>query len=478
MPRLFGLFVDLVGRPVLVVGGGSVAERKITALLKTDASITVIAQALTPRIRKWAARGYVNYHKEAFCGALLDDYWLVVAATDDRDLNQRVADAAAKRRLFANVVDDAALSSFHTPAVVDRGLLQIAISTGGAAPALGRSVRAKIELTLDESIGSLVALVSRFRTRIKTRLQALSQRRQFYDRLAESAVATRLRQHDTAGAEMALVQLLEAPQPRREGFVSLVGAGPGAAGLMTVQGLRALQAADVILHDRLVSTDILELARRDAERIEVGKKAGDHRFKQAQINALMERYASAGQHVVRLKGGDPFIFGRGGEELEHLRACGIRYEVIPGITAASACAAYAGVPLTHRDHAQSVRFVTAHCQQSCDTLDWQTLAQERQTLAIYMGVQQLSRVRQQLLANGRSARTPFVLVENGSRREQRVVSGVLDDMPALAQHHRVASPALVILGEVAALGKSLAWFGAPAQGGNVTRAVTESDGGR
>ena len=244
------------------------------------------------------------------------------------------------------------------------------------------------------------------------------------------------------------------------GSVVLVGAGPGDPGLLTLKALRALNEADVILHDRLVSTEVLDLARRDAERIEVGKQAGQHFTTQERIHALLLEHARAGRRVVRLKGGDPFIFGRGGEELEFLRKHDIPYEVVPGITAAIACAAYAGIPLTHRDHAQWVRFVTAHCGASLDTLDWHALAQERQTLAVYMGVAELESLRTRLVAHGRAADTPFALIENGSRPEQRVITGTLGELPERARAHAVRSPALLILGKVAAVAESLHWFGA------------------
>jgi uroporphyrin-III C-methyltransferase / precorrin-2 dehydrogenase / sirohydrochlorin ferrochelatase len=255
----------------------------------------------------------------------------------------------------------------------------------------------------------------------------------------------------------------------RVGSVALVGAGPGDPGLLTLRALRLLEQADVILHDRLVSDEVLQLAGRDAERICVGKEAGDHRTTQERINALLVEHARAGKRVVRLKGGDPFVFGRGGEELEVLRAHGIDYEVVPGITAAFACAAYAGVPLTHRDHAQSLRLVTAHCKASLDTLDWTVLAQERQTLAVYMGVSMLDTLQAQLIAHGRDAATPFALVENGSRAEQRVITGVLSQLALCAQAHEVRAPALLIVGEVAAFADTLHWFGAAPLGAAQSR---------
>lgn len=259
-------------------------------------------------------------------------------------------------------------------------------------------------------------------------------------------------------------QISTAPHfPRAEpriGSVALVGAGPGDPGLLTLRALRLLETADVILHDRLVSDEVLQLANRDAERISVGKEPGDHRTMQERINALLVEHARAGKRVVRLKGGDPFVFGRGGEELEVLRAHGIDYEVVPGITAALACAAYAGVPLTHRDHAQSLRLVTAHCKASLDTLDWPALAQERQTLAVYMGASMLDTLQARLIAHGRDAATPFALVENGSRSDQRVVTGTLSQLAARAQLHDVRAPALLIVGEVAAFADTLHWFAA------------------
>lgn len=459
MSRLYGLFADLRGRSVLVVGGGKVAERKVVSLLEAGARVTLGAPQLTLRLADWAHEGIIRHVAGRFADAWLDDCWFVIAATDDHRLNQRIARAAETRRLFINVVDDMALCSFHVPAIVDRGPLQVAISTAGAAPALGRRLRADIEKNLDESVAALIALVGRFRSQIKVRFPSMSARRRFYEKLPESKVANCLRRQDEQGAEQALHHALTTTSTPTTGHVTLLGAGPGDPGLLTLHGLRALQTADVIVHDRLVSDAILDRARRDADLIDVGKRPGSHRKSQDEINELLVRLAASGQHVVRLKGGDPFIFGRGGEELEYLRARGIDYEVVPGITAASACASYAGIPLTHRDHAQSVRFVTAHCQRSLDNLDWPALAQERQTLAVYMGVSQLPRLQELLLMHGRAANTPFAIIEKGSTPQQRVVTGTLNNLSSLAEHHDIAAPAILILGEVAQLGDKLAWYG-------------------
>lgn len=458
---LYPLFADLAGRQVLVVGGGVVGERKAAALLEAGARVVVGARQITPTLRAWVEQGRLCWRQGSFEDTWLDDAWLVIAAAGDVGLHARIGALAEARRLFVNVVDDASSSSFHVPAVVDRAPVTIAISSGGHAPMLARLLRERLEVLIDPVVGPLASLLADLRSRIRSRLPDLALRRRFYERLLGGPAQSLLRRGQCALAEASVERLLESMDAKRVGSVVLVGAGPGDPGLLTLRGLRALNEADVILHDRLVSADVLALARRDAERIEVAKQAGHHHVTQAQIHALMREHAAAGKRVVRLKGGDPFVFGRGGEELEFLREHGIAYEVVPGITAALACAAYAGVPLTHREHAQSVRLVTAHCQGSADALDWQALAQERQTLAVYMGTSELPVLQQRLIEHGRAPDTPFALVENGSRPEQRVVTGSLRELVACAARHEVRSPALLIVGEVAALAHTLAWFGRP-----------------
>ena len=458
---LFPLFADLRDRPVLVVGGGMVAERKVEALLLSGARPMVGAPDLTARLHEWLEQGRLHWRAGAFRIEWLDEAWLVIAATDDSTVNRAVAEAAAARRLLTNVVDDVELSSFQVPAVVRRGAVQVAISSGGGAPMLARHLRRQLETWLDDAWGALAALFAHRRERIRTRFPRLGERRRFFERSLAGPLPRLLRQHrdDEAGAW--LDDALDGASPAESGSVVLVGAGPGDPGLLTLNALRALNEADVILHDRLVSDDVLQLARRDAARIEVGKSSGRHSTAQGDIHALMLQHARAGRRVVRLKGGDPFVFGRGGEELQFLQRHGIPFEVVPGITAAVACAAYAGIPLTHRDHAQSLRLVTAHCKDSLDTLDWAALAQPRQTLAIYMGVAALETLRDKLVAAGLPAQTSFAIVENGSRAQQRVIAGTLDELAATARHHAAQSPALLIVGEVAALTDSLHWFGAP-----------------
>ena len=457
--KLYPLFANLTDRSVLVVGGGEVAARKCEALLGTGARVRIGAPELNERLGEWARLGRITHLRGHYQSDWLDETWLVIAATDDVDVNQRVADDADTRRILVNVVDNATLSSFHVPAVIDRAPVQVAISSGGNAPMLARWVRERVEVVLDHALGPVATLLEKSRRAIRFRYRDLGARRDFYDRLLRGSIWQLLRAGKLAAAETELRRSLRQPQEKQNGHVALVGAGPGDPGLLTLRALRVLNEADIILHDRLVSAEVLDLARRDAQRIEVGKEAGNHHATQEQIHALLLLHAQAGRRVVRLKGGDPFVFGRGGEELEFLRSHGIAYEVVPGVTAALACAAYSGVPLTHREHAHSVQFVTAHCKESLDALDWKALAAPRQTLAVYMGVAQLGALRERLLAAGRAADTPVAAIENGTRTNQRVIVSSVDGLADLAQAHALRSPSLLIIGEVAAFAQTLAWFG-------------------
>jgi uroporphyrin-III C-methyltransferase/precorrin-2 dehydrogenase/sirohydrochlorin ferrochelatase len=458
--KLYPLFARLDNLTVLVVGGGEVAVRKCQALLASGARVVVGAPELHAQLVKWRDAGAIRHLAGEFRESWLEDASLVIAATADEVVNRRVAVEAAARRVLINVVDDARLSTFHVPAVIDRAPLQIAISSGGAAPMLARWVRERVETVLDHAIGPLALLLDRSRHRIRARFSNLAQRRVFYTRFIEGNALSLLRRQRPLEAQEELDRAVRDAPERRVGSVTLVGAGPGDPGLLTLRALRVLNEADVILHDHLVSNEILDLARRDAQRIEVGKQAGKHSVSQEQIHAMLLLHARAGRRVVRLKGGDPLVFGRGGEEMEFLRAHAIAYEIVPGITAAIACAAYSGVPLTHRDHAQSVRFVTAHTRESLGKVEWRSLAAPRQTLAVYMGMAELESIRHRLLAAGKPALTPVAVVENGTRSEQRVIVTTLRDLDGLAERHALQSPAMLIIGEVAALAEQLAWFGA------------------
>ncbi len=477
MERLYPLFADLRNRRVVVIGGGLVAERKIAALLDTGADIRVLAGQATPMVQQWADQRalalrqnslqlsrFSGWFNRSLLRREIKSAWLVIAATDDKELNRYAAALGRRYQVFTNVVDDLELTQFQVPAVLQRGPLQAAVSSAGAAPVLARRMRARLETVLDESMADSAEMLNQWRERIKQALPDVGQRRQWYDNLLDGEFSERIKARRYSQAERLLSrslaesgkQLLAQPAI---GKVILVGAGPGDPGLLTIQALRELQQADVIVHDRLVSDQVLELARRDAQRILVAKRAGHHETTQQQIHQILVREALAGKRVVRLKGGDPFVFGRGGEELQELQQHGIEFAVVPGISAAMACGAYAGVPLTHRDYAQSVRLVTAHCQDSMDRLDWPALAEDSQTLAVYMGVGQLDLLRERLVAHGRSPVTPFALVENGSRSNQRVITGSLDELPQLARMHQVKSPAMLLLGKVAALAQTLHWYG-------------------
>ncbi|MBE1160690.1 siroheme synthase CysG [Dyella acidiphila] len=476
--KLYPLFADLKGLPVLVVGGGAVAERKIEALLEAGAQVRVGAQQLSGNLLEWSAQERIAFIGDTFQPAWLDGVWLAIAATDDRTLNAQVAAAATERRIFANVVDDPGLSRFQVPAVVDRAPLTIAISTAGAAPVLARRVRETLESQLDHALGALVGLAQRYRVRIVQRWPELAARRVFYDWLHDGPVLSLLRNARAEEAEQLLVQALAAEDVvSASGSVLLVGAGPGDPGLLTLHALRALNRADVILYDRLVSDAVLALARRDAERVDVGKRCGGRHTQQAQIHQLLLQYVQAGRRVVRLKGGDPFVFGRGGEEMAFLQQHGIAYEVVPGITAAMACAAYAGIPLTHREHAQSVHLLTGHGKDSLDAMDWPALAQSHQTLVVYMGVATLELLTQRLLEHGRHPDTPFALIENGTLAQQRVVSGVLHELPVRAQAQGIHPPALLIIGEVAAMAHAHAWFGQQTTATSHTSLPTSTEAG-
>lgn len=455
----FPLFLRLQGKPVLLVGAGEVARRKLVLLRAAGAVVTVVAPDLSGIAAEYGDDAQVSLRQQAFAPEQLHGKWLVIAATNDPSVNAAVAHAAEAQQIWANVVDDTEQCSAIVPAIVDRSPVVIAISSGATAPVLARRIRAQLEALIDESVGTLAKLAQRWRETIKTRLPDVSARRRFWDAVLDSRLPTLLKNRRQQDAEQLLSDLLaQAETPQQRGHVSLVGAGPGDPGLLTLNAQRALQQADVIFYDQLVSPAVLELARRDAELISVGKKAGNHKTSQAAINTLLVEHARQNKRVVRLKGGDPFIFGRGGEELEALAAEHISFDVVPGITAAIACAAYAGIPLTHRSHAQSVRFVTAHCQNSADTLDWANLAREQQTLAFYMGVAQLETIRTKLLEHGAAPTLPFAMIENGSRPEQRVITGHLSELPEQARKHQVQSPALLVIGDVAQLHHRLQWF--------------------
>ncbi|MGF6437600.1 siroheme synthase CysG [Kosakonia sp. 1610] len=449
------IFCQLRGRACLLVGGGDVAERKARLLLDAGAQLTVNALSFIPQFTAWAAEGMLRLVEGEFSETLLDECWLAIAATDNDAVNQRVSDAAETRRIFCNVVDAPKEASFIMPSIIDRSPLMVAISSGGTSPVLARLLREKLESLLPQHLGHVAKFAGQLRSRVKRHFATMSERRRFWEKLfVNDRLAQSLANQNMAAVETITEQMLNEPLDNR-GEVVLVGAGPGDAGLLTLKGLQQIQQADVVVYDRLVSDEIMNLVRRDADRVFVGKRAGYHCVPQEEINQILLREAQSGKRVVRLKGGDPFIFGRGGEELETLCHAGIPFSVVPGITAASGCSAYSGIPLTHRDYAQSVRLVTGHLKTGGE-LDWANLAAEKQTLVFYMGLNQAAAIQEQLIAHGMQADMPVALVENGTSVQQRVVSGALSQLGDLAQ--QVKSPSLIIVGRVVALRDKLKWF--------------------
>lgn len=451
------LFANLKNRPVLVVGGGAIALRKIELLLKAQAQVWVVAAELGSGVQHLHQQGKLRWLAQQFDEAQLDTVFLAIAATDDHALNHRVFEAAQARHRLVNVVDDQPRCSFIFPSIINRSPLQIAISSGGAAPVLARLWREKLEALLPQHMGAMAHVASRWRHRVKARFPKLAQRRRFWEKLFTHPTFHRLTEsHQHTHAEHFVQQQIDSDLPVI-GEVSLVGAGPGDAGLLTLKALQSLQQADVVLYDALVSDQVLELVRREAERIFVGKRAGHNVMRQDDINRLLVEYARKGKRVVRLKGGDPFVFGRGGEELEALKDAHIPFEVIPGITAALGATAYAGIPITHRDYAQAATLITGHCQPDGQPLDWKALAQSRQTLVVYMGTIKAAELAAKLQAHGRHADTPVAVISHGTQATQQVRTGTLQELAQLAQ--QAATPALLVIGEVVSLHHKLCWFG-------------------
>jgi uroporphyrin-III C-methyltransferase/precorrin-2 dehydrogenase/sirohydrochlorin ferrochelatase len=463
--RYFPLFLDLAAKPVLLVGGGDVAARKFALLSDAGAKITVVSPALGDDLATALARGAFAHLAREFAPADIEGAWLVIAATNDRAVNADVAEAANAARIPCNVVDDREMSSFIMPAIIDRSPVQIAVSTGGTSPVLARLIRERLETLLDGSLGTLAAFADRWREVVKRRFADVGARRRFLSWMLTGPVAASLRAGREAKAEELTRRALENEDAMPHGHVVLVGAGPGNAGLMTLQGLRALQEADVIVHDRLVSAEVLDLARRDAARFDVGKFVGGGGATQEEINELLVEHAQRGEYVVRLKGGDSFVFGRGGEEIDFLRQHGVSYEVIPGITAAIAAGAYSGIPLTDRRHAQAVRFLTGNSDEQLAQFNFSDLAAGRETLAFYMSVGRLTTLRAQLLGAGVAGDLPVAFVENASRAEQRVVVSTVDAMQRDAAAHQIKAPTLMIIGNVARSAAELQWFGRAASTG-------------
>ncbi|UCJ15426.1 siroheme synthase CysG [Pseudomonas sp. MM211] len=452
------LFHKLQDRRVLVIGGGEIALRKARLLADAGARLRVVSPEVGSELRELVEQGTGELRLRNYQPDDLSGVSLVIAATDDEALNAQVSQQAQAIGLPVNVVDAPAQCSVIFPAIVDRSPLIVAVSSGGDAPVLARLIRAKIETWIPATYGQLAGLAKVFRAQVKSLFPDVQQRRVFWEDVFQGQIAESVFAGKLGEARRLLEEKVSGAAPRALGEVYLVGAGPGDPDLLTFRALRLMQQADVVLYDRLVAPAIIELCRRDAERIYVGKRRADHAVPQEQINQRLIDLAKAGKRVLRLKGGDPFIFGRGGEEIEQLASHGIPFQVVPGITAASGCSAYAGIPLTHRDHAQSVRFVTGHLKDGSTDLPWSELIAPSQTLVFYMGLVGLPTICQQLVAHGRAASTPAALVQQGTTENQRVFTGTLANLPDLVAQHEVHAPTLVIIGEVVQLRDKLAWF--------------------
>jgi uroporphyrin-III C-methyltransferase/precorrin-2 dehydrogenase/sirohydrochlorin ferrochelatase len=451
-------FLDVREQPCLVVGGGEVAARKCALLLRAGARVTVLAPELSAAFDADLAAGRIAHRAARFRDEDLDGVALAIAATSDEAVNRAVAAAAKARRVPVNVVDRPALCSFILPSIIERAPLVVAVSSGGASPVLARLLRARLESLIPAGYGRLAALAGAFRDRVKARFKP-PERRRFWERVLQGPIAELVFSGRDAEAREALRASLEDTRLAFSGGeVSLVGAGPGDPDLLTFRALRLMQQADVVVYDRLVSRPVLDMVRLEAERIYAGKERAKHALPQEDINQLLVRLAREGKRVVRLKGGDPFIFGRGGEEIDTLAAEGIPFQVVPGITAAAGCASYAGIPLTHRDYAQSVVFVTGHMENGSMNLNWTALAQPGQTIVFYMGLLGIEVLCRELTAHGLPAATPAALIQQGTTPQQRVLTGTLASLPAIVRESGVKAPTLIIIGEVVRLRSRLKWF--------------------
>lgn len=455
----FPIFLDVKNRRCLLVGGGDIATRKGRLLSKAGAQLRIVAPEISTELRQLAALHNGEIIEREYMPSDVNDCVIVVAATDIEHLNEQVSQNAKAKNIPVNVVDSPALCTYITPAIIDRSPLVIAISSGGEAPVLARLIRAKLETLIPANYGRLANIAKNWRDRVKARFNTGDSRRRFWEKILQGPAAElALNGQEQDAEEMIAQEIAKDDQSMTQGEVYLVGGGPGDPELLTLRALRLMQQADVVLYDRLVSDGVMELVRRDAERIYVGKRRSEHAMQQENINQLLVDLAKEGKRVLRLKGGDPFIFGRGGEEIELLAQNNIPFQVVPGITAASGCAAYAGIPLTHRDYAQSVRFVTGHLKSDDTNVQWPELANPTQTIVFYMGLVGLKDICESLVAHGRAATTPVALIERGTTQHQRVIIGDLSNIAATVASQEVHAPTLFIVGDVVKLHDSLKWF--------------------
>lgn len=454
---IFPISLKLQQQPCLIVGGGHIAYRKAVLLAKAGAVIDVIAPVIEDQLLALVRETQGQYVESPFGVEFsLDHYRLVIAATNDPQVNQAVFIACEAKNVLVNSVDDIPHCRFMVPAIIDRSPLLISVASNGTSPVLSRQIRTQLEATIPHGMGLLAEFSGKWRSSVKAKIINPDERRIFWEELYASRLKEQVFNGHIEAADALIDQaLIEWNTPKGE--VYLVGAGPGDPELLTLKALRLMQQADVVIYDRLVSQPIMDLCRRDATKIYVGKARSDHAVPQEGINALLVEYANQGKRVCRLKGGDPFIFGRGGEEIQELYEAGVSFQVVPGITAASGCSAYAGIPLTHRDYAQSVRFLTGHLKEGSPELPWDELVYEHQTLVLYMGLVGLEKICERLIEHGQRADMPVALISKGTTPEQKVVVGTLADIASKVTEHQIQAPTLTIIGEVVKLREQLQW---------------------
>jgi uroporphyrin-III C-methyltransferase/precorrin-2 dehydrogenase/sirohydrochlorin ferrochelatase len=458
--QYFPMFFNINGRPCTVVGGGEVAARKVALLTRTGGKVTVVSPQLCESLQRRLSSGEIQHKAKTFEPQDINDCVLIVAATDDMAINRTISELAQQKNIPVNVVDQPELCTFVVPSIIDRSPVQVAVSTGGASPVLARLLRTRLETLIPATYGRLASLMDEFRDKVKAHFPDGDKRRRFWETVIQGPIAEMV----FAGKEEAAREAMHAAVDEgvkttpEFGEVYLVGAGPGDPDLLTFRALRLLQQAEVIIYDRLVSEEILDLARRDADLVYVGKERDKHTLPQEDINQMLVRIAKKGKRVLRLKGGDPFIFGRGGEEIETLMEEGIPFQVVPGITAASGAASYAGIPLTHRDYAQSALFVTGHLKDGSMNLNWDALVQPNQTVVVYMGLLGVKSLCQRLIEHGMPPNKPIALVQQATTANQRVFIADLQTMPEAVDKEDIKPPTLIIVGNVVKLHEKLAWF--------------------
>ena len=454
----FPLFINLKQKPVTIVGGGDIALRKVRLLIKANPKITVISRSICKDLEELLIESKHKIIKKSFHETDLKKPILIIAASNNVKTNKRISNYAIQKNILVNVVDQPKLCTFTMGSIVERDSLVVSISSGGNAPVLVRKIREKIETLLPKSYSELVNFSGTLRSIVKKKIHSSIKRRIFWEEFYESSYIQNFLIAPKKLNIKLFNKILLGMKNKKTGEVFLVGAGPGERDLITIRALHLMQKCDVCIYDNLVSKDILELVRRDADLIYAGKKKDQHTLSQDKINNLLIKFAKQGKKVLRLKGGDPFIFGRGGEEIESLMKNKILFQVVPGITAANGIATYSGIPLTHRDHAQSCLFLTGHLKDGTIDFEWPKLIVENQTLVIYMGLLSLNELVEKLLKHGMIKEMPIAIIESGTTSKQRVLVAKLSNIRSKVKKSKIKSPALIIVGSVVNLRSKLNWF--------------------